>query len=88
MFISLKVISILQKKRNRRDEKEVNKKRNKDMTQLLEACVSLHINASLVPFFIEFSFQKTFLFLLFQKQILMTDFIIIRLQTIPKATVI
>ena len=32
MFVSLKVISILQKKRNRRDEKEVNKKKNKIMT--------------------------------------------------------
>ena len=53
MFISLKVISVLQKKRNRRDEKEVNKKKNKVMTQLLEACVSLPISsASLVPFFI------------------------------------
>ena len=36
MFISLKVISVLQKKGNGRDEKEVNKKRNKVMTQLLE----------------------------------------------------
>ena len=53
MFISLKVISVLQIKRNRRDEKEVNKKKNKVITQLLEACVSLPINsASLVPFFI------------------------------------
>ena len=39
MFISLKVISAIQKKLNRRDEKEVNKKKNKVMTQLLEACV-------------------------------------------------
>ena len=31
MFISLKVISVLQKKRNRRDEKEVDKKKNKVM---------------------------------------------------------
>ena len=42
MFISLKLISVLQKKRNRRHEKEVNK--NKVMTQLLEACVSLPIS--------------------------------------------
>ena len=41
IFISLKVISVLQKKRNRRDEKEINKKKNKIMTQLLEACISL-----------------------------------------------
>ena len=54
MFISLKVICVLQKKkRNTRDEKEVNKKKNKVMTQLLEACVSLPIScASLVLFFI------------------------------------
>ena len=55
MFISLKVNSVIQKKRNRRDEKEVNKKKNKVMTQLLEACVSLPISstsASFVPFFI------------------------------------
>ena len=53
MFISLKVISLLQKKRNRRDEKEVNKKKNKVMTQLLEACISLPISSvSLVSFFI------------------------------------
>ena len=32
MFISLKVFSALQKKRNRRNEKEVNKKKNKVMT--------------------------------------------------------
>ena len=54
MFISLKVISVLQKKRNKRDEKEVNKKENKVMTQLLEACVSLFIsNVSLVSLFIQ-----------------------------------
>ena len=52
MFISLKVISVQQKKRNRRDEKEVNKKKIKVMTQLWKACVSLPISASLVPFFI------------------------------------
>ena len=53
MITSLKVISVLQKKRKRRDEKEVNKKKNKVMTQLLKACVYLPINrASLVPFFI------------------------------------
>ena len=53
MFISLKVISVLQKKRDRSDKKEVNKKKNKVMTQLLEACVSLPISStSLVPFFI------------------------------------
>ena len=53
MFISLKVISIIQKKRSRRDEKEVNKKKNEVMTQVLEACVSLPISsASLVSFFI------------------------------------
>ena len=53
VFISFKVISILEKKRYRRDEKEVIKKKNKVMTQLLEACVSLPISsASLVPFFI------------------------------------
>ena len=34
MFISLKVISVLLKKRNRRDEKEGNKKKNKVMTLL------------------------------------------------------
>ena len=39
MFISLKVISVLQKKRNIRDAKEVNKKKNKVMTQLLEASI-------------------------------------------------
>ena len=44
MFISLKVISVLQKKRKRKDEKEVNKKKNKVRTQLLEACVSLPIS--------------------------------------------
>ena len=53
MFISLKVISVLQKKRNRRGEKEINKKKNKVMTHLLEACISLPISsASLVSFFI------------------------------------
>ena len=53
MFISLKVISALQKKRKRRDEKKVNKKKNKVMIHLLEACVPLFIsNASLVPFLI------------------------------------
>ena len=53
MFISLKVISVIQKKRNRRDEIEVNKKKNKVMTQLMEACVFLPISsASLIPFFI------------------------------------
>ena len=89
VFISLKIISVLQKKRNRRDEKEVNKKKNKAMTQLLEACVPLPITStSLVPFFIQFSFQKNINILLFQKQILLTDFIIIHLQTISKATVI
>ena len=52
-IISLKVISVLQKKRNRKDVKEVNKKKKKVMTQLFEACVSLSISkASLVPFFI------------------------------------
>ena len=41
------------KKRTRRDEKEVNKKKNKVMTQLLESCVSLPISSAyLVPFFI------------------------------------
>ena len=51
MFISLKVISALQKKRKRRDEKKVNKKINKVMIQLLKSCVSLSISsASLVPF--------------------------------------
>ena len=57
MLTFLKVISVLKKKRNKRwkrwverDEKEVNKKKNKVMTQLLEACVSLPISsASLVP---------------------------------------
>ena len=53
MFISLKVTSVLQKKRNRRDEKKVNKKKNNAMPQLLKACVSLPMSsASLVPFFI------------------------------------
>ena len=53
MFISLKVISALKKKRNRRNEKKVNKKQNKVMPQLLEACVSLPVSsASLVPFLI------------------------------------
>ena len=53
MFMFLKVISVLQKKRNRRDKKELNKKKNKVLTQLLEACVFLPISsASLVPFFI------------------------------------
>ena len=53
VFISLKVISVLQEKRNRKDEKEVSKKKNKVTAQLLEACVSLPISsASLVPFFI------------------------------------
>ena len=55
MFIFFfKVISVLRKKkRNRRDEKEVNKKKNKAMTQLLEACESLPINSAfLLPFFI------------------------------------
>ena len=44
MFISLKVISVLQKKRNRRHEKEEKKK--KVITQLLEACVSLTISSA------------------------------------------
>ena len=53
VFITLKVINALQKKRSRRDEKKVNLKKNKVMTQLLKACVSLPISsASLVPFFI------------------------------------
>ena len=53
MFISLKVIIVVQRKRNKRDEKNVNKKENKFMTQLLKTCVSLPISiASLVPFFI------------------------------------
>ena len=51
MFISLKIISLLQKKR--RDEKKVSKMKHKVMTQILEACISLSIgSASLVPYFI------------------------------------
>ena len=64
-----KVISVLQKKRNRRNKKEVNKTKNKVMTQLLEACVSLPVSsASLVPFFIQFYFQKTFIFYFFKNR--------------------
>ena len=43
-FFSLKVISVLQKKKRRKDKKKVNKKKNKFMTQLFEACVSLPIS--------------------------------------------
>ena len=44
---------VLQNKRKRKDEKKINKKKNKVMTQLLEAYVSLPINsASLVLYFI------------------------------------
>ena len=58
------------------------------MTQLLKAHVSLPMSsASLVPFSFSFLF-KIIHILLFQKHILITDFVIIRLQTIPKATVI
>ena len=35
MFISLKVISVVEKKRKTRDEKTLNKKKNKIITQLL-----------------------------------------------------
>ena len=56
MFISSKVIRVLQKKRKRKEEKEVyffllftNKKKNQVMTQFLEACISSPIdNTSLV----------------------------------------
>ena len=52
MFIFLSYY-VLQKKRSTKDDKEVKKKKNIVMTQLLEACASLPIsNASLVPFFI------------------------------------
>ena len=75
IFIPLKVISVLQKKRNRRNAKEVNKKKSKVMTQFLEAYVSLPVSS------------KNIHILLFQKQIPGTDFVIIRLQAIPKVTV-
>ena len=59
------------------------------MIQLLEACASLSIsNASLVPFQFSFLSKKHSYFTFLQKQILKNDFIIIRLQIIPKATVI
>ena len=35
---------VLQNKKKRRDKKKVHKKKNKVITQLLEACVSLSIN--------------------------------------------
>ena len=50
-YLFFKGYLVLQNKRIRRDEKKVNKKKNKVMIQLLEACVSLFIsNASLVLF--------------------------------------
>ena len=68
-FISFMVISVRQKK-----ETEVNKKKNKVMTQLLEACVSLPISsASLVTIFHLIFFSKNIHISFFQKQILMTD---------------
>ena len=89
MFISLQFIRVLLKKRNRRDEKEANKMKNKFMIQLLEACVSLFItNASLVPFQFSFLSKKHSYFTFLQTHILKKGFIIIRLQIIPKATVI
>ena len=58
------------------------------MTQLLEARISLLINAvSLLPFHLVF-LPRNINILLFQEQILMTDFSIIRFQTVPKSTVI
>ena len=72
----------------RRDEKQANKMKNKVMIQLLEACVSLFTrNASLVPFQFSFLSKKHSYFTFLQKQILKKDFIIIRLQINPKATV-
>ena len=69
MFISLKVGSVLQKKINRRDEKEVNKNKNKVMTPLIGAYISLPISSEFLElFFIFFSFQKTFIFYFFKNR--------------------
>ena len=52
MFIFFKSYLVLQKNKKWRDEKKMNKKKNKVVTQLLEAWVSLSIsNESLVSFF-------------------------------------
>ena len=82
------MLLVYYRKKEIRGEKEANKKKNKVMIQLLEACVFLPVSsASLVLFFLLVFFAKNIHILLFQKQILMTDFIIIRLQTIPETTV-
>ena len=68
MFISLKVISALQKKEKEGTRKKVNKKKNKVITQLLEACISLSIsNVALVSYFMQFSFQNSFMFHFYSK---------------------
>ena len=54
-----KSYSCTTEKSNRRDAKEVNKKKNKVMTQLLEASVFLPISSeSLVPLFNSIFFPK------------------------------
>ena len=77
MFISLKVISALLKK-----EKE-----GYD-TAFGGLCIFAYQWCILSAIFHFVFFQKNIHILLFQKQILMADFIIIRLQTISKATLI